>query len=169
VGRPAKNAPKRPIERVYRMAYCGTVTLHDGNGDAIYTIHYGTMPDGDPEALCVGMADDVAAILSQRPDLKIGLLCDGAKEMWNLLDAQFTTAPFDVKKYIVMRLIDFWHVVEKLAPAAKVMLGDAEAKPLMARWKILLRVTEPRGRRQIGVSQSGLLMSIVSAPPPTTT
>jgi hypothetical protein len=85
------------------------------------------------------MADDIAAMLSQRPDLKIGLLCDGAKEMWNLLDAQFTTAPFDVKEYIVTRLIDFWHVIEKLASAAKVMVGDADAKPLVSRWKILLR------------------------------
>lgn len=133
------DAPKRPIDRVYRMAYCGTVTLHDGEGEAIYTIRYGTMPDGDPEGLCVGMADDVAEILAKRPDLKIALLCDGAKEMWNLLDAQFTTAPFDTKKYVVTRLIDFWHVIEKLAPATKVMVGDAEAKPLLARWKILLR------------------------------
>jgi hypothetical protein len=139
VGRPAKGAPKRPIDRVYRMAYCGTVTLHDDNGEAIYTIRYGTMPDGDPEALCIGMADDVSAMLTQRPDLKIGLLCDGAKEMWNLLEAQFTTAPFDIKKYVVTRLIDFWHVIEKLAPAAKVMVGDDAAGPLVSRWRILLR------------------------------
>lgn len=133
------DAPKRPIDRVFRMGYCGTVTLHDGDGEPIYTIRYGTMPDGDPEALCLGMADDVAEILAQRPDLRIALLCDGAKEMWNLLDAQFTTAPFDTKKYVITRLIDFWHAIEKLAPAAKVMVGDAEAKPLMARWKLLLR------------------------------
>jgi hypothetical protein len=135
----ADNAPKRPIDRVYRMAYCGTVTLHDRVGEPIYTIRYGTMPDGDPEALCLGMADDVAEMLVQRPDLKIVLLCDGAKEMWNLLDAQFTTAPFDLKKYVITRLIDFWHAIEKLAPAAKVIVGDAEAKPLVARWKLLLR------------------------------
>ncbi len=139
VGRPSKNAPKRPITRAYRMAYCGTVTLHDGQGEAIHTIRYGTMPDGDPQSLCMGMSDDVAAILAQRPRLKIELLCDGAKEMWNLLDAEFTTAPFDLKKYVVHRLIDFWHAVEKLAPAAAVLAGEAEAKPLLARWKMRLR------------------------------
>ena len=92
------NAPKRPIDRVFRMGYCGTVTLHDGEGEPIHTIRYGTMPDGDPDTLCMGMADDVAEMLVQRPDLKVALLCDGAKEMWNLLDAQFTTAPFDTQE-----------------------------------------------------------------------
>lgn len=137
-GQPANDAPKRPISVVYHMAYCGTVTLHDANGDAIHTIRYGTMPDGDPEALCMGMAEDVLTMLSQRPDLKVSLLCDGAKEMWNLLDAEFAKAPFD--SLVVNRLIDFWHVIEKLAPAAKVV-DSAEAKPLLARWKILLRNT----------------------------
>lgn len=138
VGRPAKGAPKRPIERAYRMAYCGTVTLHDKDGEALHTIRYGTMPAGDPKGLCMSMADDVVAMLGQRPDLKPSLLCDGAKEMWNLLDAEFTNAPFD-KRLVVNRLIDFWHVLEKLAAAAKIMVPEGEAKPLLARWKILLR------------------------------
>jgi hypothetical protein len=137
-GRPRKNAPKRPIQRVYRMAYCGTVTLHDANGEAIYTIRYGTMPSGDPEALCEGMAADVVEMLAQRPDLKVVLLCDGAPEMWNLLDAEFTKAPFDAKKDRVTRLIDFWHAIEKLAAAAKVIARNAESKPLVARWKMQL-------------------------------
>lgn len=137
VGRPRKGAPKRPISRVFRMAYCGTVTLHNGKGRALYTIRYGTMPEGDPEALCIGVADDVIEMLGQRPDLRVQLLCDGAPEMWNLLDAEFTTGPFGTGEVYVSRLIDFWHVIEKLAPAAKVLFGD-DYEACFARWRAQL-------------------------------
>ena len=71
VGRPGKDAPKRPIDRVFRMAYCGTVTLHDADGEALHTIRYGTMPDGYPQGLCMGMAEDVMTMLARRPDLNL--------------------------------------------------------------------------------------------------
>lgn len=146
---PADGKPKRRIQRAFRMAYCATVTLHDANGEAIYTIRYGTMPAGDPQGLCAGVADDVVALLAQQPDLKVGLLCDGAPEMWNLLDEEFTKAPFNTREIIVQRLIDFWHAIEKLAPAAKLIAGDDGAsKPLLARWKLLLR-NSSSGRAQI--------------------
>jgi len=138
-GRPRKGAPKRPISRVFRMAYCGTVTLHDGEGQALHTIRYGTMPAGDAVALCTGMADDVVEMLGQQPDLKVELLCDGAKEMWNLLDAEFNTVPFGTGRTLVSRLIDFWHAIEKLAPAAKVLFGDQEGNAHLARWKLRLK------------------------------
>ena len=45
VGRPRKGAPKRPVARTFRMAYCGTV--------ARSMIRYGCMPEGD----VLGMRD----------------------------------------------------------------------------------------------------------------
>ena len=78
-------------------------------------------------------------LLAKRPDLRVMLLCDGAPEMWNLLDAEFTKEPFDAKGKLVARLIDFWHVIEKLGAAAKILVEEKEVKPLIARWKMLLR------------------------------
>jgi hypothetical protein len=73
-GRPKKGAPKRPVERNFRMAYCGTVTLHDQDGVGGHTIRYGCMPEGDILGLRDRMVADVATLRSKRPDLKIELL-----------------------------------------------------------------------------------------------
>ena len=135
VGRPREGDPKRPISRVYRMAYVGTVSLHDAQGHTLRTIRYGTMPGGDPEGLALGMADDALMLLSKKPRLRLSLLCDGAPEMWNLLDEQFDAESFG--RRVIRRLIDFWHVIEKIGKAARVIHGDA-APPVVARWRLLL-------------------------------
>ena len=134
-GRPPKGAPKNPISRVYRMGYVGTVCLHDANGHAIRVLRYGTMPGGDPERLCIGLADDVLRILAKRPRLRLSLLCDGAPEMWNLLNAQFDRATFGRRR--IYCLLDFWHTVEKLAAAAKA-IDPTTAANTRARWKLRL-------------------------------
>ena len=69
VGRPRKGAPQRPVERNFRMAYCGTVTLHDENGVALHTIRYGCMPDGDVVGLRDRLVADAATLQSKQPDL----------------------------------------------------------------------------------------------------
>jgi hypothetical protein len=131
VGRPAKDAPKRPVIRTFRMAYCGTVTLHSDGGEAVRTIRYGTMPGGDAEALCSALVDDMLAMRGQRLDLRLVLLCDGAPEMWNLLRGAM---PENLEWEEVL---DFYHTIEKLAPAAKAIFGE-EATSVTQRWKLAL-------------------------------
>src|SRR5450755_4259173 len=123
VGRPKKGAPKRPVERNFRMAYCGTVTLHDQSGAGRHTIRYGCMPEGDIVGLRDRMVADVATLRSKRPELKIELLCDGAPEMWNLLEEGFTPKFGDD----LHRLVDLYHLTEKLGAAARVLEGSAAA------------------------------------------
>ncbi len=133
-GRPRKDAPK--VERNFRMAFCGTVTMHGKDGEALFTLRYGQMPSYDPQLLCNSMANDVQQLRERMPDLRMSLLADGAPEMWNLLDANFPESVFGP----VHRTIDFWHVIEKLAAAAKVMRNKAgKAKALVRRWRKKLR------------------------------
>lgn len=134
-GRPGRKAPKRPVSRAFRMAYCGSLTLHDANGDAIHTIRYGCMPKGDSAALANAIANDLYQILQERPDLRVALLADGAPEMWALLEGEINR---DVIGKTPRSLIDFWHVVEKLAPAARAIYGEGAAAAL-ARWKDSLK------------------------------
>ena len=105
VGRPRKDAPKNPVARNYRMAYCGTVTLQDETGAALHTIRYGCMPKGDIDGLCKRLAADVATLTSKKRGLKIQLLCDGAPEMWNLLEGAFPEKQFGTPKEPVHRVL----------------------------------------------------------------
>ena len=145
-GRPRKGAPKKPIERVYRMAYCGTVTLHDAEGDAVHTIRYGTMPEGDAAALCEGMASDVLAIRRKRRGMPISLLSDGAPEMCSRLDEAFDAETFE--GVTIQKRIDFWHVIEKLAAAAHVVAAKDQAPSLIGRWRMSL-LNRCKAREQI--------------------
>ena len=135
VGRPRKDAPKKPVERTFRMAYCGTVTVHDENGSALHTIRYGSMPEGDVLGLRDRLVADVATLVSKQPSLNIQLLCDGAPEMWHLLEAGFTQEKFGGG---IHRLVDLHHLMEKLGAAARVIDGPAAAKDTLTRWKLAL-------------------------------
>jgi len=135
VGRPRKDAPKNPISRNYRMAWCGTVTFHDGRGEALHTIRYGRMPKGSPVELAQSLVGDVLVVLEQRPDLEVAVLADGAHENWELLgDAMAEFLP-DKK---VRQVLDLWHVLEKLGAAARVMHGKEKSGVELARWRLML-------------------------------
>ena len=153
VGRPKKGAAKRPVERNFRMAYCGTVTLHDETGAGRYTIRYGCMPEGDIIGLRDRMVADVATLRSKRPDLKIELLCDGAPEMWNLLEEGFTPKFGDD----LYRLVDLYHLTEKLGAAAHVLEDSAAAAgERLGGWKqALLHAQQRGGRHSEGTDRFG--------------
>lgn len=133
-GRPRKDAPK--IRRVFHQAYCGTVTLHDVDGASLYTMRFGQMPYGDPEILCNAMANAVYRLQEKQPGLILELLADGAHEMWNLLESSLPVDVFGSRH----RLIDFWHLIEKLSAAAVAIHGATEAPVVVRRWKSALRL-----------------------------
>lgn len=125
IGRPRKGAAKRPIERNFRMAYVGSVTLLDEDGEPLHKICYGRMPQGDAVGLVEGMASDVMTLLGRCPGLAITVVADGAAEMWSLLDAQFNAQTLGVVPH---RLIDLYHLLEKLGAALVALHGEREAK-----------------------------------------
>jgi hypothetical protein len=133
VGRPRKDAPKRPVQRVFRMAYCTTVTFHDARGEALHTIRQGAIPSVNPVELCDRLLADAIAILQQRPDLRVVRLCDGAPEMRDLLREAVDEATLGTPVY---DLLDFWHVLEKLARAAQVIYGETRGSEVLSTWRL---------------------------------
>ena len=153
VGRPNKGAAKRPVTRAFRMAYCATVTLHDAKGEALHTIRYGRMPQGDPGNLCEGLAADVAALRAKRSGLRVAVLCDGAAELWNLLAEPLGDEAIGTK---VHRLVDLWHLLEKLGRAAAVIHGETAGAMVLERWKLnLLNSSTARHGIQRELRRSG--------------
>lgn len=152
-GRPRKDGPKRPQTVTYRMAYCGTVTVHDVDGNNLGTVRYGTMPNGDVMHLCGRMAADVQAMIARQPGLKLALLADGAAELWNLLEDHFPESVFG-RRY---KQVDLWHLLERLAPAAALIHGDAAVKATIHRWKgRLLRTNDAAREIQDELERSGM-------------
>jgi len=116
------------------MAYVGTVTLHDKEGQAFKTLRYGRMPQADATQLAQRMAQDVQAVLGQR-FMPVVVLTDGSPEMMNLLDGALAAhAP---KATQVVPLVDFWHLMEKLGLAA-VLIHGVLAPQVLERWKLAL-------------------------------
>jgi hypothetical protein len=127
-GRPRKGAAKRPVQVAYRMAYCGVLTLYDSDGNPLRSIRYGRVPgDGADTSIVSSLAGDLHAILALQPELLLVALGDGAAEMQKLLDEVTEGLSVDA------RLIDFWHLVEKLAAAIKA--AGRDPKPVLKRWK----------------------------------
>ena len=160
--RSEKKKPKRPIERVFRQAYAATVTLHDVKGDALCTLRYGRMPQGDIDGLCMALCDDVLTLLRRCPALMVVLLCDGAKELWNRLGAEFTQESLGQPVY---RLVDLWLLLEKLGTATRLLYGDKEGASALAKWRLkllnednaleqILQTLGDSGKQQVRVGDS---------------
>ena len=102
------------------------------------------MPQGDPRQMRDCLAADAATLRSKRPELELQLLCDGAPEMWNLLEAGFPAEHFGDR---VHRLVDLHHLLEKLGAAARVVAGPG-ADATLSRWKLTL-LNRPDAAAQI--------------------
>jgi hypothetical protein len=126
---------ERKVWRQFRMAYCATLTLHDRQGDAVRTIRYGRMPQGEVESLCRRLAEDVCTLVRKRPTLGVILLADGAPELWGLLERHLNRATLGVP---VHQLVDLWHLLEKLGSAARVIYGEAQTGTVLQGWRLRL-------------------------------
>jgi hypothetical protein len=132
----SENPPKNPIEVKFKMAFCGVLTLHDDSGRALDSIRYGRIPtEGASRKMEGALAGDLGTILLERPDLKVVTLADGAPEMQYLLDRIVENV-----SDVTARMVDFWHVVEKLAKAINAAGHPVSAK--LPQWRERLKTED---------------------------
>lgn len=123
--RPRQRAAPPPSDINYRMAYVGTVCFVDAAGEAVETKRYAAAACDDPRDLVVRMAADVKTALKRRPTLDVGIVQDGAPEMWNRTREGLQPLKDSGLLPSWHEAIDRYHLMERLAEALK--LVDSEA------------------------------------------
>ena len=120
-----------PVDVNYRMAYIGTVSITDQYGDGIVTRRYAATPDEGPSEVLHGMVADVRNALRRNSNLRLGVVQDGAREMWNLVRPALTQA--GVTHWL--EAIDRYHLNERLAKVLRIIEPNPEArKPRLRIW-----------------------------------
>jgi len=129
--KPYVRTPPAPVDVNYHMAYVGTVSITDQYGDGLVTRRYAASPDEGPDEVLHGMMADVRNALRRNGTLRVGIVQDGAPEMWNLVRPALTQA--GVANWL--EAIDRYHLNERLAKVLKVIEPNLDArKPQLHRW-----------------------------------
>jgi len=131
--KPYKRTPPPRVDVKYKMDYVGTVSLIDENGEKVITRKYFAAHESGPEDILKRMMADIRAAKRQRPTLNIGIVQDGAPEMWNLLrSALKSELGIDDQK----EGIDRYHLGERLGAVVKVLeKTETKRKRLLTEWE----------------------------------
>jgi hypothetical protein len=116
----------------YRMAYVGTISFHNADGEGVVTRRYAAAAHEAAENLTDRLMADLRSALRQVPDLAVGIVQDGAPEMWNLLRGAIVEEPLVTTWY---EAIDRYHVNERLGQVLRLVEPDANAREQqLSRW-----------------------------------
>ena len=131
--RPYRRTPPPPVDVNYHMAYVGTVGFVDEDGNFLATRKYAATHYEGPEGIVARMTADVRAAKLREPTLEVGLVQDGAPEMWNLTRAALDGEP-SVESY--HEAIDRYHLSERLGEVLAILDQKPGRRALrMAKWQ----------------------------------
>lgn len=129
---PYLRQPPAKIVVNYRMPYVATVAVNDAHGNVITSKRNAATVEAGPAELLAWLAAEVKHVLAQRPQLPVVAIQDGAPELWNLIDAWES----DFAIPITLKLIDRYHVNERLSAVAETIESDPKRRwKLLDRWK----------------------------------
>ena len=139
--RPTHARSQPPVNVNYRMAYVGTISFHDADGTALATRRYTAAAHESPtDRLVRPMMADLRHALRQVPALAVGVIQDGAPELWNLLRPALLAEPLVTACY---EAIDRYHLTERLADVLRYGEPDASTRRArLSRWNESLDGTD---------------------------
>lgn len=156
--KPRERAAPPPSDINWRMAYVGTVCFVDGDGEAIETKRYAAAACDDPRDLVERMAADMKVALKRRPTLHVGIVQDGAPEMWNRTREGLQPLKDSGLLPVWHEAIDRYHLMERLAEALKIVDSEAaedERKAHLREWTEMFDRTDAAIDIIEGFLQSG--------------
>ena len=98
------------MEDGWREAMCGTIALYDKDGERMHTIYTAASPEYGKAAFLKKFGAEVDKVINLFPTKTVIGLADGAASNWSFL-----------KDHADVLTVDFWHMTEYLAKAAKAM------------------------------------------------
>ncbi len=130
---PYTRAKPAPVNVNYRMAYVGTISVHDAHGAELATRRYAAPAHASPTDRVVRpLLADVRQALRQMPTLAVGVVQDGAPELWTLLRSALAAEPLVTTFY---EAIDRYHLTERLAEVLRYVEPDAAIRRAqLCRW-----------------------------------
>ena len=122
-----------PVTVHYRMAYVGTLTFHDAAGEPLASRCYTAAAQESPtDRVVAPLMADLRQALRQAPTLAVGVIQDGAPELWNLLRPAVLAEPPVTTYY---EAIDRYHLNERLGAVLRALEPDAAARATrLSRW-----------------------------------
>ena len=134
--RPLVRTPPEPFDVNYRMAYVGTVTFCAANGEALEIRRYALPACDDPRQIVERMTDDVRQALKLRPTLAVGIVQDGAHEMWNRTREGMEKLLAEGRLTEWRECIDRYHLLERLGGALAIVEPDPDERArVLGAWK----------------------------------
>lgn len=125
----------------YQEVGCATVSYYDHEGTRLCTRRMARMPEKHTRTLKDQLTAEVTAALTQRPDLRVVKVADGAADNWTYLTSALPPGE---------EVLDFSHAVEHLHTALGAAYGEA-TPAYSARAETLRRTLrdEPDGVEQV--------------------
>jgi hypothetical protein len=105
----------------YNEASCATLTFYDRQGSPLRTVRLARMPEKGKATLKAQLRDELVAILTQRPDLRVVKIADGVLDNWGYLSLLPDGRSSE-------QVVDFFHAAGHLHEALAAVHGDASTK-----------------------------------------
>lgn len=121
---PYVRTPPPEKEHHYRMAWVGSTSIYDKQGNELQTWRYAAEASADPSFVARRVAKDVAWIAAAHRGVPIHCVQDGAPELRALPDALISTLPADRPPVVI---VDLEHLMGYLGDVVDACYPDGDA------------------------------------------